>query len=112
VSRYVEIPAPDYDRAIAFYTAVFDWNVRRRGDGTPVFEDKEHELSGAWVHRSPSADRTHTLVDVMVIDAPATLVKAANHGGEILETLGDEAPELIGRFKDPDGNVIGVCQET
>jgi predicted enzyme related to lactoylglutathione lyase len=112
LSRYIEIPAPDFDRAIRFYINVFHWNVHRRGDGTPMFEDREHELSGAWVHRAPSVDRTRTLIDVMVEDAPAALVTAATNGGEILEPLGDEAPELVGRFIDPDGNVIGVCQQT
>jgi len=30
---YLEIPAVDVERSAAFYTAVFRWSTRRRGDG-------------------------------------------------------------------------------
>jgi predicted enzyme related to lactoylglutathione lyase len=30
---YVEIPATDIPRSVAFYQTVFGWNIRRRGDG-------------------------------------------------------------------------------
>jgi catechol 2,3-dioxygenase-like lactoylglutathione lyase family enzyme len=30
---YVEVPAVDVPRSVAFYEAVFGWRTRRRGDG-------------------------------------------------------------------------------
>jgi len=37
------------------------------------------------------------------------LVKA--NGGEIVQTIGGDAPEITARFRDPGGNVIGLYQE-
>jgi hypothetical protein len=36
-------------------------------------------------------------------------VKAA--GGEIVQEIGGDAPEITARFLDPGGNVIGLYQE-
>ena len=34
----VEIPAVDVPRSIAFYGAVFQWRVQRRGDGSEIVQ--------------------------------------------------------------------------
>jgi len=31
---YIEIPAVDIERSVAFYQEVFGWNIRTRGDGS------------------------------------------------------------------------------
>jgi len=47
-----------------------------------------------------------------VVDSVATtieLVKA--NGGEIVQPIGADAPEITARFRDPGGNVIGLYQQ-
>src|SRR5258708_19787807 len=36
---YLEIPAVDVDRSAAFYSRIFGWQTRRRGDGALAFDD-------------------------------------------------------------------------
>ena len=42
---YIEIPAVDIDASAAFYTEVFGWAIRTRGDGRKAFDDGV-EVSG------------------------------------------------------------------
>ena len=34
------------------------------------------------------------------------------NGGRIIQPMGVDEPELIGRFADPDGNVLGLTEES
>ena len=36
---YIEMPADDIARASEFYSRVFGWNLRKRGDGSVAFDD-------------------------------------------------------------------------
>ena len=33
------------------------------------------------------------------------------NGGEIVQPIGADAPEITARFRDPSGNVLGLYQE-
>lgn len=41
----------------------------------------------------------------------ATVDMVAIHGGEIVQPMGVDAPEITARFRDPAGNVIGLYQQ-
>jgi uncharacterized protein len=41
----------------------------------------------------------------------ATLDAVVDHGGEILQPIGADLPEITARFRDPAGNVFGLYQE-
>ena len=43
---YIEIPAIDINVSVAFYRAVFGWQIRQRGDGSIAFDDAVGEVSG------------------------------------------------------------------
>jgi predicted enzyme related to lactoylglutathione lyase len=47
----------------------------------------------------------------MVDDAEATVQSVLANGGEIVQPIGMDAPEITARFRDPGGNVIGIYQE-
>jgi predicted enzyme related to lactoylglutathione lyase len=47
----------------------------------------------------------------MVDDVAAAVDTVVAHGGEIVQPVGMDAPELTARFRDPGGNVIGLYQE-
>jgi uncharacterized protein len=109
---YVELPAIDVARSADFYTKVFGWQTRRRGDGQVAFDDGVGEVSGTWVvGRPPSSAEPGLLLYIMVDDAAATVDAVRAHGGEIVQPIGVDAPETTARFRDPAGNVMGIYQE-
>jgi predicted enzyme related to lactoylglutathione lyase len=108
---YIEIPATDVKRSAAFYEAAFGWQIRKRGDGSTAFDDTTGEVSGAWVLGRPASPEPGLLVYIMVDDVVATVDAVAANGGEIVQPVGADAPEITARFKDPAGNVIGLYQE-
>ena len=109
---YVEMPAVDAGRSAAFYERVFGWRSRRRGDGATAFDDTTGQVSGAFVTgRAAWAGTPGLLVYVMVDDIEAAVRAVVEAGGEIVQPIGVDAPELTARFRDPGGNVVGLYQE-
>jgi predicted enzyme related to lactoylglutathione lyase len=108
---YLEIPAIDIPRSVDFYKAVFGWQVRRRGDGSIAFDDGAGEVSGTWVTgRTPSGE-PGVLVYIMVDSVAATIEAIVANGGQIVQAIGVDAPEVTARFRDPAGNIFGLYQE-
>jgi len=108
---YLEIPAADVQRSSAFYRAVFGWNIRQRGDGHLAFDDAVGEVSGSWVTGRPASPQPGLLVYIMVDSVAATIKTVVANGGQIVQPIGGDAPEITARFRDPGGNVIGLYQE-
>ena|ERR1700704_1520585 len=108
---YIEMPATDIARSAEFYKKVFGWNVRQRGDGATAFDDSTGQVSGTWVLGRPPASQPGLLVYVMVDSVAATVDVVVASGGEIVQPIGGDAPEITARFRDPGGNVIGLYQE-
>lgn len=108
---YIEMPASDIARSADFYERVFGWRIRTRGDGHTAFDDTVNEVSGTWVIGRPPALAPGLLVYVMVDSVAATLDAVIVNGGEIVQPIGGDAPEITARFRDPAGNVIGLFQQ-
>jgi predicted enzyme related to lactoylglutathione lyase len=108
---YIEMPATDIARSSEFYKRVFGWNIRKRGDGHLAFDDTTGEVSGTWVLGRPPGERPGLLFYVMVDSVAATLDTIVAQGGEIVQPIGADAPEITARFRDPAGNVIGLYQQ-
>jgi predicted enzyme related to lactoylglutathione lyase len=108
---YVEIPATDIARSAEFYKAVFGWNIRQRGDGRIAFDDAVGEVSGAWVDGRPPMGEVGLLIYIMVDSVAQTIDAVIASGGEIVQPIGADAPEITARFRDPGGNTLGLYQE-
>jgi len=108
---YVEMPATDIARSSDFYAKVFGWHIRKRGDGAIAFDDGVGQVSGTWVLGRPPSVSPGLLVYIMVDDMEKTLAAVVRAGGEIVQPIGADAPEITARFRDPGGNVIGLYQE-
>ena len=108
---YLEIPTSDVARSVAFYSTVFPWSIRKRGDGATAFDDGLGEVSGSWVTGRPSSPIPGLLLYVMVDSIERTVEAVVENGGRIVQPLGVDAPELTARFADPDGNVLGLYQQ-
>jgi hypothetical protein len=108
---YIEMPAVDVQRSADFYAKVFGWNIRRRGDGAIAFDDTTGQVSGSWTIGRPPSAQPGLLVYIMVDSVVATIDAVRAHGGELVQPIGADAPEITARFRDPGGNVIGLYQE-
>ena len=108
---YIEIPAIDVRLSADFYEKVFGWRIRQRGDGSSAFDDTTGEVSGTWVIGRPASAQPGLLVYIMVDSVAATVDAVLAHGGQLVQPIGADAPEITARFRDPAGNVIGLYQE-
>jgi predicted enzyme related to lactoylglutathione lyase len=108
---YLEIPATDIARSVAFYQAIFGWEVRTRGDGSVAFDDGVGQVSGTWVTGRPPSSQAGVLIYVMVDSVEKTIDAITANGGEIAQPIGMDAPEITARFRDPAGNIFGLYQQ-
>ena len=108
---YIELPSLDVHRSADFYATVFGWRIRQRGDGHTAFDDTTGQVSGTWVTGRPAATQPGLLFYIMVDSVAATIDTVVAHGGELVQPIGADAPEITARFRDPAGNVIGLYQQ-
>ena len=108
---YVGIPSTDVERSAAFYAAAFGWKIRKRGNGTTAFNDSVDQVSGVFVTGRPPQGEAGILLYIMVDDAAAAVEKIDAQGGQIVQPIGVDAPEITAQFRDPSGNLLGIYQE-
>lgn len=108
---YLKIPAADVTRSADFYRKVFGWRIRTRDDGSVAFDDGVGQVSGTWVTGSPPASSPNLMLYIMVDDMTATLDAITAHGGQVVQPVGADAPEITAYFRDPGGNLLAVFQE-
>jgi predicted enzyme related to lactoylglutathione lyase len=108
---YIEIPTSDIANSADFYKRTFGWHIRQRGDGQTAFDDGVGQVSGTWVRGRTPSPEPGLLVYIMVDSVAATLDAIAANGGQIVQPIGADRPEIIARFRDPAGNLLGLYQE-
>jgi predicted enzyme related to lactoylglutathione lyase len=108
---YVEIPATDVEASAAFYSKCFGWQLRRRSNGEVAFDDTVGEVSGMWTTKREPMRTAGLVISIMVDDIEQAVADVVANGGEIVQPIGVDAPELTAHFRDPAGNVFGLYQE-
>ena len=108
---YIEMPATDIEQSAEFYKKVFGWNTRKRGDGHTAFDDAVGQVSGTWVVGRPPSTTPGLLIYIMVDSVADTMNAIVAAGGEIVQPIGADAPEITARFRDPGSNVLGLYQQ-
>jgi uncharacterized protein len=108
---YIQIPATDIERSAEFYRRAFGWRIRTNDRGHLAFDDTTGEVSGSWVEGRPPSATPGLLIYVMVDSVADALDAVVAAGGEVVQPIGADAPEVTARVSDPGGNVIGLYQE-
>jgi predicted enzyme related to lactoylglutathione lyase len=108
---YLELPAADVAQSAQFYSRVFGWSMRTRGDGAQAFDDTTGEMGGAFVPGRSAWSTPGILFYVMVDSVAATCQAVQAHGGSVVQPIGADAPEITARCRDPAGNIIGLYQQ-
>ena len=109
---YIEIPATDAHRSSEFYEKVFGWQLRRRGDGAIAFDDTTGAVSGTWIVGRPPSITPGLRIYIWCNSVAATIDAVIAQGGELVQPIGADAPEITARFRDPGGNIIGLYEST
>lgn len=107
---YLEIPALDIAASAAFYESAFGWSIRRRDNGEVAFDDGVGQVSGTWLLDVPPSSTPGIVISIMVDDAAASCERIIALGGEIVQPIGADLPEITAHFRDPAGNVLGIYQ--
>ena len=109
---YLEIPAKTAEASADFYSSIFGWKVRRRGDGELAFDDPGG-VSGAWVKESDRTPGEHTRTYIMVDGITDTLERIQAAGGRTLTPRTAIGPGMgaFAVFADPIGNEFGLYEE-
>ena len=116
---HFEIHADDMDRAEAFYTSVFGWEVHRF-EGPVDYRllntgpKSKTGIDGALVERRAALDGQAVIAFVCTVDVDdiaATEAKVKDAGGEQVVDRA-QIPEVgqLSYFKDTEGNVFGALQ--
>ena len=109
---YLEIPANAAEASAEFYSGIFGWKVRKRGDGELAFDDTGG-VSGTWVKESDRTPDETTRIYIMVDVIADTLKRIEAEGGSVL-TPRTEIGQGMGAFAvfaDPVGNTFGLYEE-
>lgn len=110
---YIEMPTKDVAQSAKFYTTIFGWTTRTRGDGSTAFDDSTGAVSGTWrTDRKPSKDGG-ALTYIMVDSVDETIKKVVAAGGKIVtpKTEISGPNDYYAHFTDPSGNLFGLYQE-
>ena len=110
---YLEIPAKTAQASADFYSSIFGWKVRKRGDGALAFDDAEGGVSGTWVKESDRTPDERTRTYIMVDDISETLKRIATEGGRVVtpRTAIASGMGAFAVFADPVGNEFGLYEE-
>ena len=109
---YLEIPANRAEDSARFYSDIFGWKVRERGDGNLAFDDPGG-VSGTWVKEADRTPDERTRTYIMVDSIAESLIKIEKAGGRVLTPRTDIGPNMgaFAAFTDPVGNEFGLYEE-
>jgi uncharacterized protein len=109
---YLEIPAATADASAEFYSGIFGWQVRKRGDGELAFDDTSG-VSGTWVKASDRTPDQQTRIYIMVDAIADTVQRIQAAGGRVLTPRTDIGSGMgaFAVFADPVGNEFGLYEE-
>jgi uncharacterized protein len=107
---HIEIPAPDLQKAVEFYTKIFNWEIEIMPDGTyAMFKiGKTNSGGGLDSSTSPAPENVGPGIVIDVDDINLKLAEIENAGGKIAQAK-TEIPGGYGffaKFKDPNGNYL------
>ena len=110
---YLEIPANRAEDSARFYSDIFGWKVRERGDGNLAFDDAGGGVSGTWVKKEDRTPDERTRTYVMVDSITESLTRIEQSGGKIVTPRTDIGQKMgaFAVFRDPVGNEFGLYEE-
>jgi len=122
---HFEIPADDLDRAKAFYSTVFDWQLQTMPmaggeytsvvttpvDGQTQLPTEPGAINGGMTQREERTPAPVITIDVDAIDDALKEIEAAG-GTTVTPRTAIPGMGAFAYFKDSEGNVMGLWETT
>ena len=108
---HLEIPVSDLQRAKAFYTELFGWDIAEAPgyEGYPMWQSPNKVSGGALTAREEGFTQPRSMVEVDSIDD--TVAKAVASGAAVVvENTSIDESSWWALIRDPDGNEIGLFE--
>lgn len=100
---FFDIAGPDQAKQAAFYKEVFGWDIAPDGRFTVV--------TGSPLPGTLRADPADKVIYLGVDDVTAALAKVTANGGSVVVPRFEvKGVVILGLFKDPAGNTMGVVE--
>lgn len=117
---WIEIRTRDIERIADFYENLFGWQIVQKVDSEGldywIFDtgDKPRveniQRGGIWLR--PGGETLGVVVYVLVDDIEAFLKRVTELGGKTVTPKTPQGPAFRACFTDPDGNMLGLWEET
>lgn len=110
---HLEIPVSDLDKATAFYSKVFGWQIAEMEgfEGYPMFQSPNGVSGGALTQREAGFTQPRSMVEVDSIDE--AMLQATEQGATVVIAKAEITPtSWWAVFADPDGNHVGLYEGT
>jgi uncharacterized protein len=108
---YVRIPTRDPRESSRFYATVFGWTIRGNADNPAFTDGSGHVIGHFSKDQAPTGDdgiRPYIYVE-SVSDVIAT---ALDNGAKLIVAPYPEGNLTVATIRDPQGNTIGIWQQT
>lgn len=114
---YIEIPAPDLEKAKRFYSTVFKWKVSDSDLGKAPYATFQTAGLDGGLDSGKEAVDNGVLLYLKVEDIPTKLKEIERGGGQAATNKtrvidGSDDYGFTAIFKDPNGNRLGLWSKT
>src|SRR5262249_19291055 len=112
---HFEIPADEPERAIEFYTKVFDWKIQKWGGDEDYWllmtgSDGQPGINGGLMRRTAPYTGVTNSIDVPSVDE--FMAKVWEGGGKVISSkITLPGVGYIAYCQDTEGNLFGIFQE-
>lgn len=107
---YLVIPALDVLESASFFEKTFGWHIRKQPDGSVSFDDSVNQVSGTWVTGLAPHTQFGISIHLMVFDIDKCLETVVQNGGQLIDPVDRDQPEITATISDPAGNIFGLYQ--
>jgi len=111
----LEITQPDGTKKMLTGNELVRWKYQRYMQDylacVQGVDDGVGQVSGTWKPDRKPFNEIGILIYIMVDDMEQTIRKLTSQGGELVQPVGADFPEITARFLDPSGNLLGLFQE-
>jgi len=109
---HIEIPAPDLQKAISFYSKIFNWKIEIITENVYAYFIIGDTNTGGGLDTSltPSKEKSGAQIVIDVEDIDQTLINIQASGGKIImpKTLIEGGHGFYASFQDPNGNYLQI----
>lgn len=108
---HIDIPVRDLDRAAAFYSGLFGWQISAPPgfEGYPMWQAPNQISGGGLAQREEGFEQPRSYVEVDSIDEVLATVESSG-GSVVMAKSPISETSWWAAFRDPDGNVMGLYE--